>query len=236
MRAGTGNTLSIWQATANLPTYEPLRESASTGIVIVGAGIAGLSCAYALAREGHPVVVLDEGEIGSGETARTSAHLAAGLDDRYCELERLHGPEGALLAAQSHSAAIDRIEQIVREENIACDFERVPGYLVPADDKARNEVGRESLAALRAGLKVDRLDLFAFGAWKTDVALRFSDQAQFHPLRYLGGLAQACARRGVRIHTNTRVREVHGGAKASVTTESGLRLRCESIVVATNSP
>src|SRR6185312_13395496 len=73
MRAGTGNTMSLWQATAKLPHYEPLRGDAQADVVVVGAGIAGLSCAYQLARAGRGVVVLDKGEIGAGETARTTA-------------------------------------------------------------------------------------------------------------------------------------------------------------------
>src|SRR3954447_21752074 len=109
MRAGSGNTVSLWQATAKLPTFDPLQGNAQADAVVVGAGIAGLSCAYELARNGRSVIVLDKGEVGNGETSRTTAHLASGLDDRYHELERLHGGDGARLAAQSHAAAIDHI-------------------------------------------------------------------------------------------------------------------------------
>ena len=66
------------------------------------------------------MVVLDDGPIVSGETERTTAHLTAVLDERYFDLERLHGGKGARLAAESHAAAIDLIEQIVIEEGIDC--------------------------------------------------------------------------------------------------------------------
>ena len=71
------------------------------------------------------MVVLDDGAIGGGETSRTTAHLSNALDDRYFELERLHGVDGARLAADSHTQAITAIETIVRQEQIACEFERV---------------------------------------------------------------------------------------------------------------
>ena len=88
-----------------------------------------MTTAYLLAREGRSVVVLDDGPVAGGQTRRTTAHPSHAIDDRYFEIERLHGPEGARLAAESHSAAIDRIEAIVGEEQLACDFVRLDGYL-----------------------------------------------------------------------------------------------------------
>src|SRR6476469_3977665 len=125
MPSDSGRTTSVWMATAPVPKFSPLAADASTGICVVGAGIAGLTTAYLLAREGKAVVVLDDGAIGGGETGRTTAHLASALDDRYYELVRLHGERGARLAAESHAAAIDRIEEIIRAEGIDCDFERL---------------------------------------------------------------------------------------------------------------
>jgi hypothetical protein len=67
--------------------------------------------------------------IGRGMTARTTAHVVSALDDRYYELEKVHGEEGARFAAESHTAAIDRVEQVVTDEKIECEFERVDGFL-----------------------------------------------------------------------------------------------------------
>src|ERR671911_74570 len=112
------------------PVIPPaLRQDLRTEVCVIGAGIAGISTAYLLARAGKRVIVLEDGAIGGGETGRTTAHLANALDDRYHVLERLHGEEGARLAAASHTAAIDRIESIVAAEGIACDFQRLVGYL-----------------------------------------------------------------------------------------------------------
>ena len=84
----------------------------------------GLTCAYNLAKKGKRVVVLEDGEIGSGETGRTTAHLMSALDDRYVELQKEFGKDGAKAAADSHKAAIDFIENIVKTENIDCNFKR----------------------------------------------------------------------------------------------------------------
>src|SRR5207249_11672750 len=129
MRDSSGVTESIWMATADMPSRTPLTEDARVNTCVVGAGIAGMTTSYLLARAGKSVIVLDDGPIGGGMTGRTTAHLVTALDDRYFELERLHGEEGALLAAESHTAAIDKVEDIVREETIKCEFERLNGYL-----------------------------------------------------------------------------------------------------------
>src|SRR5437588_9804647 len=134
MQATSGITTSVWMATGDTPHQSPLTKDTSANVCIIGAGIAGLTTAYLLAREGKVVVVLDDGPIGGGMTARTTAHLSNALDDRFYELERLFGEDGSRLAAQSHTVAIDRVEAIVWEEKIDCEFERLDGYLfLPAN-------------------------------------------------------------------------------------------------------
>src|SRR5207237_1482217 len=130
-----GANPSFWERTAQKFYTTPVTENLTADICIVGAGITGVTAAYLLAREGRDVVLIDDGPVGGGMTGRTTAHLVNALDDRYFELERLHGGRGARLAAESHTAAIERVETIVTEEKIDCDFERLDGYLfVPPGD------------------------------------------------------------------------------------------------------
>ena len=111
-------TRSLWQDTASIPSRPPLSEHLVTDVCVVGAGIAGLSVAYQLARAGKRVVVLELDQVASGETGRTTAHLSSAIDDRYLVLEKAVGVDNARLAAESHTAAIDVIERVVREERI----------------------------------------------------------------------------------------------------------------------
>jgi glycine/D-amino acid oxidase-like deaminating enzyme/nitrite reductase/ring-hydroxylating ferredoxin subunit len=237
MKDDSGETISPWWATEETPSLSPLGANAQSDVCVVGAGIAGLSVAYMLAREGRSVVVLDDGPVGGGETGRTTAHLSNALDDRYYNLESLFGAEGARLAAESHTAAIDRIEAIVREEGIDCDFERLDGYLFVPPDSSKYELEREIDAAHRAGLAgvgwVDRAPIRDFD---TERCLRFPRQAQFSPLKYLAGLARAVTRDGGRIFTGTHADEIRGGSPARVTTRGGHVVTCGAVVVATNAP
>lgn len=236
MITDNGRTRSIWMATEDVPPGSPLGGDTSADVCIVGAGIAGLTIAYCLAKEGRSVVVVDDGPMAGGETCRTTAHLVNAVDDRYYELEKLHGRDSARVVAESHTAAIDLIERIVREEAIACDFARLDGYLFvpPGDDQS--QLDQELAAAQRAGLrdvkKVARSPLTTFDSGP---ALLFPRQAQFHVLQYLRGVADAVTRRGGRIYTHTHAVEFHGGDRAHVLTDRGI-VSAKSIVVATNSP
>jgi glycine/D-amino acid oxidase-like deaminating enzyme/nitrite reductase/ring-hydroxylating ferredoxin subunit len=256
---------SVWAATAQVPSYAPLTADTSADVCVVGAGIAGLTTAYLLSQVGKSVVVLDDGPIGHGMTGVTTAHLVNALDDRYFELERLHGERGSRLAAESHSAAIDLVENVVGRERIDCEFSRLDGYLFLAEEHEEKEINDELDAAHRAGLhgvaKAGRAPL----AWDTGPCLRFPNQAQFHPLKYLAGVASAidpstlrqaqgrpeqgrgatgsgsprASSRGERgrgrIFTGTHATKISGGPNATVETERAT-VRCEHIVVATNTP
>lgn len=148
MRSDSGHTTSVWMAT-DVPELPILSHDIRTNVCIVGAGIAGMTTAYLLARAGRAVVVIDDGPIGGGETGRTTAHITAALDDYYTEIEKLHGEEGTRIAAESHTAAINRIEAIASLEDIDCDFERVDGYLFLGSDHDRKLLEEELAAASR---------------------------------------------------------------------------------------
>jgi glycine/D-amino acid oxidase-like deaminating enzyme/nitrite reductase/ring-hydroxylating ferredoxin subunit len=231
------HTVSIWMDTFEIPLETPLTERITADVCVVGAGIAGMTTAYLLSRSGKSVVVLDRGSIGGGMTGRTTAHLVNALDDRYFELEKLHGEEGARYAAESHTASIDQVETIVREEGIECEFQRLDGYLFVPPGDAKKILDDELGATHRAGLiEVEKVDRVPWDSFDTGPALRFPNQAQFHPLKYLAGLAEAIKRNRGRIFTETHAKEIEGGKKARIETEGGGVVTADAVVVATNTP
>ncbi|MFL5241790.1 MAG: FAD-dependent oxidoreductase [Gemmataceae bacterium] len=229
-------SVSLWMANTKRPRQAELEHNTRADVCVVGAGIAGLSTAYFLAKEGKSAVVLDDGPIGGGQTQRTTAHLSNAIDDRYIEIERLHGEQGARLAAESHTAAINRIELAVREEAISCDFERLDGYLFVPPGESTEILDREWEAARRASLTdVERLTRTPISSFNLGECLRFPNQGQFHPLKYLSGLATAFTKMGGSIFTGSHVEFVEGGSSAHVKTAKAT-VSCSAIVVATNSP
>ncbi len=242
MDTRTGRTQSPWmafwphQGAAEFPAMPP---ESDVEIAVVGAGIAGLTTAYLLAREGRRVAVIDPGEIGGGETSRTTAHLSNVIDDRFTTIERLHGARGARLAASSHGAAIEAIERILAAEKIDAEFERVDGYLFTGAGTGAGELDDEMEAARRAGLEVERLARTPFPQVRIGRSLRFAGQAQFHPLKYLDGLAHALRREGALLYVGRPGNHVEGiddGTPALVRTRGGAVVRARDVVVATNSP
>ena len=231
------NAESVWTATHEIARRPSLDRDADADVCVIGAGIAGMSTAYVLAREGLRVVIVDDGAVGGGMTSRTTAHLQSAIDDRFHVLAKMHGHEGARLAYESHAAAVDAIERFVADERIACEFRRVDGYLFGPPGDRSDELERELDAAHKAGFSdaamVSRAPLASFD---TGRALRFPRQAQFHPLRYLDGLAQAFERHGGRLACGSHAAEIVGGSSAYVRMRDGPVVFAPSIVVATNVP
>ncbi|MBC7788789.1 MAG: FAD-dependent oxidoreductase [Anaerolineae bacterium] len=236
MHSDSGHTTSIWMS-APTPRFASLNEDIATDVCVVGAGIAGLTTAYLLARAGQSVVVLDDGQVGGGETGRTTAHLSFVIDDRFNWIERLHGEEGLRLAVESHRSAISRIERIVLEEKIACDFQRLDGFLFLGEDDKEDLLDKELVAAELGGisdaLRMEKAPL----PFDTGPCLRFPGQAQFHPLKYINALTRCIVRDGGKIYTGTHVSEIKGKPRRPmITTSDKHTVRANAVAVATNSP
>lgn len=226
---------SLWNATLEMPECPPLAADLRVDACVVGAGVAGLSVAYMLTRAGKTVAVLDDGTLAGGESSMTTAHLTCVLDERYYNLEHIHGAEGARLAAESHMTAINRMETIVASEGIDCDFERLNGYLFGSDDGPDDDLTRELAAAQRVGIDAALVDNAPRPSLDSGRCLLFPNQAQFHPMKYLAGLARAIQRDGGRLFTMSHAEEFTTGKPVTITA-NGHVITADSLVVATHSP
>jgi glycine/D-amino acid oxidase-like deaminating enzyme/nitrite reductase/ring-hydroxylating ferredoxin subunit len=142
------------------------------------------------------------------------------------------GKEKTKLVAESHMMAIDFVEQTVKTENIDCEFERVKGYLFKHPSDKNDSLQRELEAALKAGVEIESIDETP-GLLQKEKALCFSNQAQFHPLKYVYGLCNAIVKNDGKIFTNTHASNInHEG----ITTADGFTVKAKHIVVATNFP
>ena len=238
MNVADERSRSYWMDTAPGIEAPALERDIECDVVVVGSGIAGLSTAYELCRHEQSVVVIDRGAIGSGMTARTTAHLTTECDDRYSELIRVRGDDEAKLYHDSQVAAVNRIETIVREERIDCDFARLDGYLFAAEESHVRQLEEEFDACRTLGIEdVEWADKAPVPGRNSGRALRFGGQGRFHPTRYLAGLARAVQARGGLLYANTAyVSDEERDGRVILETENGRRIRAGAAVFATNSP
>ncbi|MEK7255016.1 MAG: FAD-dependent oxidoreductase [Bacteroidota bacterium] len=229
----SGKNPTYWLDSVPDIEFAPLDRDLTTDAVVVGGGMGGVVTAYLLAKEGLKVAIVEDGNIGSGETGRTSAHLASAVDEHFVELIETFGKEKAAIAIASHAAAIDEIEKIASEENIHCFFQRVPGYLfLHPSDKMEN-LEKEMKAALELNLPVSFVDEVPGIQDVPMPALRFKNQGEFHPLLFLAGVCQKIIALGGSIFTSTHASKVSG---EGIETDTCFKISAKHIVVATNTP
>lgn len=241
-RAIPGLTQNVWGQAQLAQKYPKLMENSTADVVIVGAGISGLSCAYNLVREGKDVIVLESRVRCGGTTGRSTAHAMKWYDDYFSSMESEHGLEKTKLLAESYNFALNSIEEVVHREQIDCDFARVDGYLYPhstADAKTTREaqkvLQKELESTHRVGLTDTKLVDLGGGPEVGGIrdALLFPGCVELDPIRFCDALADCITKSGGRIHEMTRVKNAVGD---HVETVDGLSIKCKNTILATNSP
>lgn len=229
---------SFWLDTAVPARFPKLDRDLSVDVVIVGGGITGLTTAYLLGQAGKKVALLERRHLARVDTGHTTGHLTAVTDTRLRDLVSTWGKDHAFAAWDAGQDAIAQIEAMVRREEIACDFQRVPGYLTTPffkDDTASEEPAlREDLEYAReAGLDVEYVDR-APGLAVQRPAMRVANQGKFHITKYLAGLADRITAQGGLIFEESEAGEFQDDPRQVVA--CGHAIRCEQIVIATHTP
>lgn len=226
---------SYWMDSTGTTDYPALAEDIEVDVVVVGAGIAGLSTAWELAQAGRSVAVLEADRIAADTTGFTTAKVSAQHTLIYAQLAKSLGADGAALYARSQQDAVEHLVETVVALGIDCDLERAAAYTYFVDASRVDELQAEATAARAAGLSASFVTETGL-PFQVAGAVRVEDQAQFHPRRYLLALAAAAAGHGVRTYERTRVVALHEGEPCRVETESGHTVRAVHVVVATHYP
>ena len=214
---------SIWTKTCQLPARPPLREPIRCEIAVIGAGMAGLLCAYALQQDGHHVAVLEANRMASGQTRNTTAKITSQHGLLYHKLCAALGSAKAAAYAEANEAAIREYRRLVERERIDCDFEDCANWVYGSDLQTLRQ---EAETAKRLGLPAEFVERL-----KTPLpaagAVRFSGQAQFHPLKFLRAISEPLT-----VYEQTPVQAVEG---TDLRTPHGT-VRAEKVVFACHYP
>jgi glycine/D-amino acid oxidase-like deaminating enzyme/nitrite reductase/ring-hydroxylating ferredoxin subunit len=228
-------TQPFWIESTGRPRYPKLDRDLTVDVAIVGGGITGLTAAYLLSQAGQKVALVERERCAEIDTGHTSAHLTMVTDQRLTKLAQSFGNDHAQAAWDAGLAAILQIHTIAHEQSIECDFAWVPGYLhapLGADAaKAEETLREEASLAAELGFDAEFVDDVPLVAGP---GIRFEDQARFHPLKYLAGVARAIADRGGLIFEHTNAEEFSDSPRAIKA--GGHTIRCEHIFVATHNP
>ncbi len=229
-----GKPRSYWIATTTeRPERNELRGVADADVTVIGAGIAGITTAFLLARSGAVVVLLDADRVAHGVSGQTTGKVTSGHGFIYGHLRTTFGPERARLYGEAGQSAIDLIEGLVKTEEIDCQFKRVPLFLLAGHRAATNEI--EGEAELAGGLGLPVSVERAGGSLGDRLALKYADQARFHPRRYLMALLDSFERLGGRVFEDSRAVGLEEGRSYQVITPHG-RVTSDYVVVATHFP
>ncbi|MET9730146.1 FAD-dependent oxidoreductase [Streptomyces sp. NPDC006458] len=236
MNAEQGLRESYWIETApgGAPAPPPAGDL-DVDVAVVGGGMAGLSAAWELVRRGREVAVLEAGRIAGGVTGHTTAKLTALHTLVYDHLRRTRGREGARLYARSQSAAIHRAAEIVTDLGIDCDWEEAAACTYAQNEQDVEKMRAEAEAAREAGLPAEFVTETEL-PYPVAGAVRVTGQAQFHPVKYLLGLADELCRRGGTVYEGTRVTGLTEGKPCVLSTDTGVKVRAREVVVATHYP
>lgn len=225
---------SVWIASTDDPRYGTLDVPIDVDVAVLGAGIAGLTTALMLKNAGLRVAVLEANGVSRATTGHTTAKVSTQHGLIYDTLSSKFGRDGAHAYAEANLAAVDLVESIVHEHGIDCDWERRPAYAYTEQDSEVSQIEKEVEAAQLAGLPAsytEETDL----PWSVKAAVRFDDQAQFHPRRYCLALARLVNGDGSRVFEQTRAHDVEEGSPCVVKTEHH-DVRAAFVVLATHLP
>lgn len=177
---------SIWSKEVEFPRRAPLSGDMETNTAVIGGGMAGILIAYYLQQKGVPVVILEANCVGSGQTRNTTAKITSQHGLIYDKLIKSFGLERARQYAKAGQEAIAAYRRLIEEKGIDCDFENIPAYLYTETNEA--PLIREADAAQRLGIAAGFTTKTTL-PFAVKGAVRFENQAQFHPLKFLKAIA-----------------------------------------------
>jgi glycine/D-amino acid oxidase-like deaminating enzyme/nitrite reductase/ring-hydroxylating ferredoxin subunit len=225
---------SIWIATTPDTSYPELSRDISVDVAVVGAGITGVTAAILLKRAGKTVALLDWNRIARGATGYTTAKVTSGHGVVYAQLTDAFGEQSARVYAESNQSAIERIAELAQGDGIECDFERKSNYVVAEKDEERAQLEAEAEVMQKLGLPASFVAETPL-PYEVAGAVKLENQAQFHPRKYLLGLAETIPGDGSHVFENTRVTHVTQGDPCTVETARG-NVRAADVVLATQLP
>jgi glycine/D-amino acid oxidase-like deaminating enzyme/nitrite reductase/ring-hydroxylating ferredoxin subunit len=225
---------SLWVDTTPKTNLPILTTGIKVDVAIIGAGIAGLTSAYFLNKAGLKIAVIDKDRIIKGTTGYTTAKVTSAHGDIYHKLISGFGKDKSRIYAESNQKAIEKIAEIIKKENITCDFHPTRAYTYVSDKKNISDLEKEFESSRLLGLLVSLVTKLEL-PFRVEAAIQFENQAKFHPRKYLLALAEKIAQNGGKIFEQTQVEEIKDGNPLLIKTNQG-EIKAGSVIISTRTP
>ena len=213
---------SLWEDNSSLPEFKRLSGDKKTDVLIIGGGLCGILCAYALRQSGVDCILVEGSRIASGITRNTTAKVTALHGLIYDKLIRTAGKEKAQMYLTANLNAIEEYKSLC--QNIDCDFELKSAYTYSMTDRAKLE--REVRAVRSLGFDAEFVDTPEL-PFKTQGAICFHGQAQFNPLKFIAEIVKE-----LNVYENTFIRDITPDSAVAATG----KIKAKKIIVATHFP
>ena len=223
--------LSYWNATAPGGGHPPLAGEIEVDVAIVGGGMVGVTLARLLKDRGISFALVEARRVGEEVTGKSTAKITSQHNIAYTKIAQKFGEDGARIYAEANEAGLRTIVELADRHGLDCSLERRPAFTYTRDAKRAGEIEKEVELARRLGLPAS-LTRETGLPFEVAAAMRWDDQAQFHPVRYVKGLAATLAGDGGHVFEQSRVTD---WAANCVSTEAG-KVTARHIVMATHLP
>jgi glycine/D-amino acid oxidase-like deaminating enzyme/nitrite reductase/ring-hydroxylating ferredoxin subunit len=226
---------SYWIASTTQNEYPALNENINVDVAIIGGGISGISCACMLNKEGVKTAIIEADRILRGTTGYTTAKITSQHGLIYTKIKKQMSEEFAKQYAEANESAIRMIEQTAKDKQIECDLSSQSAYIYTLQDKYIDKLSEETKAASSLGIKAVFLEETPL-PFPVKAAVRFDNQAQFHPRKFLLPLADEYMNSGGKIFELSRVVDIENDGPYVIITHSGNKVTAEKLIIASHYP
>ena len=227
--------MSIWLDSVDLKKFPKLEEDFKCDVVIIGGGITGISTAYYLSKKGFKVCILEKNLFGHKTTGNTTGKVTSQHNLFYDYLYKTFGFNFAKDYFEANEHAINDIENIVKENNIECDFERKASYVFTQDNKYIQKF-KDEFSALK------HINPNATYEHTIDIPLnaiagiKFPNQAQINSVKYINGLLTILEKNGVKLYENSKVEDISSVSDGYKVSTSSNNITCKYVCITTRYP
>lgn len=225
--------MSIWNKKEIKTDNDKLQKNLDTDILIIGAGITGMTTAYYL-RNQKSVCVVDANIIGHGVTLNTTAKINYFQQTIYTDISTSINDEAAAKYLKSQLYAINSIKEIIESENISCDFKKVPSFVFANKESEINKLNKEVFFLKKNGINVVKKDLPK--KITSYVSYCVNDTYIFNPIKYIEKIYNILKKSGVHIYENTKITKIKKDGNSYICYGANYTITAKKVVIATHYP